>query len=155
MKFNKYAILFLILTYFAAGNPPQNKYFAQSGSKPKPKPAIMDQDQRENEKAKVLRVKVRYKYAALYDKTGKHILKKSLAEKALFNRDGTMKELTRFNGQGITEFKYVLKYDSKGNLLTAETLSPDGDVATKRISKYDRSGNEIERLVIDNRHPGT
>jgi hypothetical protein len=154
MRSNGHLFLFLIPAILVLGNLPQNKSYAMSGTNAKPKSSFIDHEQSENEKAKKFKVKIRYKYAALYDKSGKHIQKKSLAEKAVFNRDGTMKELTRFTGLGVVDFKYVFTYDKNGNLIAAETLNSTSNLTDKRTSKYDKNGNEVERLIFDSRHPG-
>ncbi len=125
---------------------------SQTKSKQKNNSEIIDQDQKELEKAKKLKVKVRTKFAAFYDNKGVLPAKKSLVEKIIFDKAGNKKEQIRYTGLGQIEVKYIYQYNAKGNLTSLENTDKNGSVVSKRTSKFDKKGNEIERLLFDNKH---
>jgi YD repeat-containing protein len=110
---------------------------------------IKEQGVKEIEKAKKIKVKTRFRYAAFYNAQGKLPKKLTLTEKTFFDKNGLRKEQIRYTSLGKIDLRYTFKYDNLGRIIRMDVYNASNKLIGKKESKYDLSGNEVERILFD------
>jgi YD repeat-containing protein len=151
-NFNKIITPVLLLIFFTScGKSQDNSEISFKSGPAFKRNKIVEQDKKELIKQKEKKIKARYKYVTFYKYDGTLPEDRTLVEKILFNKNGLRTEHLRYKSTGEIDLVYTFKYDEKGRVVEMVTRNGQDMIMGKKQSVFDKNGNEIEQVLINQR----